>query len=333
MGSERCLPSRSHRWNYENMQRVLNPTAFCGKNGPMTMIQCSVGITAHNEAANIGKLLDLMLAQSLQQVAIVEILVVASGCTDDTEAIVRDYARRYGRVRLLVQAEREGKASAINLYLREAVGEVLVLSSADLQPELDVVELLVRPFADPEMGMSNCRPVPVNDKDTFMGFAAHLLWDLHHVINKSGGFKAGEMIAFRKAFTRIPQHTAVDEASIEPIIRGQGYHVQYLPEAIVYNKGPDTVADFLRQRRRIYAGHLDVRDTLGYTVSTMSAATVVKALLRHLDWRPRPFVWTLAVVGLEVYGRYLGWRDYKNKRNHTVWEIATTTKTLSKQKE
>ncbi len=296
----------------------------------MSKIVCSVGITAHNEEANIGKLLDLMLVQELQSAIIAEILVVASGCTDRTEEIVRDYTKRDGRIRLLVQARREGKASAINLFLQEASANVLVLTSADLQPVRDVVEQLVRPFADPELGMTNCRPMPVNDKATFMGFAAHLLWDLHHAINLSGGFKAGEMIAFRKAFTRIPQHTAVDEASIEPIMRGQGYRVQYIPEATVYNKGPDTVADFLRQRRRIYAGHLEVRDSLGYAVSTMSGTTIAHALLRHLDWRPRPFFWTLAVGGLEIYGRFLGWRDYKNKRNHTVWEIATTTKELTK---
>jgi hypothetical protein len=38
----------------------------------------------------------------------------------------------------------------------------------------------------------------------------------------------------------------------------------------------------------------------------------------------------MAVVGLEVYGRYLGRRDYKNRRDHTVWEIATSTKELSR---
>jgi poly-beta-1,6-N-acetyl-D-glucosamine synthase len=294
----------------------------------MSKVTCSVGVTAHNEEANIGQLLHLLLAQQLQEVIMAEILVVASGCTDGTEAVVREYAQRDSRIRLLVQERREGKASAINLFMREAGQEVLLLSSADLQPELDVVEKLVRPFADPELGMTNCRPTPVNDKATFMGFAAHLLWDLHHLINASGGFKAGEMIAFRKAFTRIPQHTAVDEASIEPILRGQGYRMQYVADAVVYNKGPETGADFLRQRRRIYAGHLEVRDSLGYAVSTMSGATILRTLLRHLDWRPRPLWWTIRVVALEVYGRFLGWRDYKNKRSHTVWEVATSTKQL-----
>lgn len=303
------------------------------KVGMEDKIVCSICITAHNEEANIGKLLDLVLNQQLEQVEIGEILVVASGCTDNTEDIVRQYEQKDGRIRLLVQERREGKASAINLYIREAREDVLVLSSADLQPELDVVEKLVRPFTDPEMGMSNCRPVPVNDKETFMGFVAHLLWDLHHIINERGGFKAGEMIAFRNAFVRIPQHTAVDEASIEPLIRGQGYYVTYIPDAIVHNKGPETAADFLRQRRRIYAGHLEVREMLGYAVSTMSGTTILRALLSNLDWRPKALLWTMGAVCLEVYGRFLGWRDYKNKRSHAVWEIATTTKTLSAPKE
>ena len=78
----------------------------------------------------------------------------------------------------------------------------------------------------------------------------------------------------RKVFERIPPHTAVDEASVEPLIRGQGYTVRYVPEAVVYNKGPDTVEDFLRQRRRIYAGHLEMQHQLGYSVSTMSGTKI-----------------------------------------------------------
>lgn len=295
----------------------------------MNKIQCDIGITAHNEEANIGQLLELMLTQSLQTVTINKIIVVISGCTDNTEAIVRDYMDRHPQIELLVQEKREGKASAINLFLQHTDQRIVVLSSADLQPAQDTVEKLVAPFADSEMGMTSSRPVPVNDPQTFMGFAAHMLWDLHHDINLHGGFKAGEMIAFIKIFERIPYSTSVDEASIEPVIRGQGFKVQYVPDAIVYNKGPDTVRDFLRQRRRIYSGHLDVKQLLGYSVSTMSGGTVLKALLRNLNWHPRALVWTAVVVMLEIYGRFLGYRDYKTQHNHTVWEVATTTKQLN----
>jgi hypothetical protein len=137
------------------------------------------------------------------------------------------------------------------------------------------------------------------------------------------------MVAFRKTFKRIPQHTAVDEASIEPLIRGQGYRVRYVPQAVVYNKGPDTAEDFLRQRRRIYAGHLELERDLGYSVSTMGGLKILSLLLKNLDWHPKAFAWTWAVVGMEVYGRFLGRRDFKSEREHTVWEIASTTKELN----
>lgn len=295
-------------------------------------IPCSIGITAYNEEANIGKLLQIMCEQQLQTVAITEIIVVASGCTDRTEAIVQEFMTRDGRIQLYSQESREGKASAMNLFIKEAAEDVLILCSADLQPELTAVEQLIAPFADPEVAMTGCHPVPVNDKATFMGFAVHLQWELHHALNMSGGFKGGEMVGFRRVFERIPYHTAVDEASVEPIVRGQGYKVHYCPEAIVYNKGPENVDDFLRQRRRIYAGHLDLQNLLGYKVSTMSGGTIISLLLKNMDWRPKQLLWTVGVVGLEVYGRVLGHRDYKSgSKNHTVWEIATTTKELNRE--
>lgn len=294
----------------------------------MKLLSCSLGIMAHNEEANIGRLLGRVRDSRFSRVEVAEIIVVASGCTDGTEDVVRRVAASDPRIHLISQPARKGKASAMNLFLDQARCDILVLSSADLLPAEDTLERLVAPFVDPEVGMTASRPLPVNDPDTFMGFAAHLLWHLHHLINVEGGFKAGELIAFRKVFARIPPFTAVDEASVEPLIRGQGYTVRYEPEAIVYNKGPETVEDFLRQRRRIYAGHLEMQDRLGYSVSTMSGRRIAGLLLRHIDWRPKQLLWTVRVVALEAYGRYLGRQDYKARRSHTVWEIAATTKEL-----
>lgn len=318
----RKLPGVNHRW------RNAVVGAGGGILGAMTSIPCTIGIAAHNEEANIGRLLQRLQAQRLMTVAPSEILIVSSGSTDRTDQLVREAAAADPRIRLLVQERREGKASAINLILRHARESIIIISSADLLPEVDAIEKLAAPFVDPEVGMTSCRPVPVDDPQTFMGFCTHLLWDLHHAINLQS-FKAGEMIAFRKIFERIPYKTSVDEASIEPVIRGQGYAVRYVPDAVVYNKGPATVSDFLRQRRRIYAGHLDVEQLLGYSVSTMSGLKVLGLLLRRLDWRPKQFVWTWGVVALEAYGRYLGRRDYRRRRDHSIWDIAASTKNLS----
>jgi hypothetical protein len=60
----------------------------------------------------------------------------------------------------------------------------------------------------------------------------------------------------------------------------------------------------------------------------MSGWKILRHLMQNLDWRPRPFIWTWGVAALEAYGRILGRRDYKKGRDHSVWEIATTTKDL-----
>lgn len=291
-------------------------------------IACALGVMAHNEQLNIGQLLDAITTQPLAVADLRQIVVVASGCTDATEDVVRSWAARDPRIELVTQVRREGKASAINLFLGRARERVLLLCSADLLPGPGTLDAVVAPFADAEVAMTTCRPVPVNDRDTFMGFAAHLLWDLHHQVNLRS-FKAGELIAFRKVFERIPIRSAVDEASIESVVRSQGYGVRYVPDAITFNKGPETLADFLAQRRRIYAGHLGVRSTIGYRVSTLSAWKILGLVLRNLDWRPRPFLWTWAVATLEALGRLLGRLDYQRRRDHAIWAMAKTTKALA----
>jgi biofilm PGA synthesis N-glycosyltransferase PgaC len=289
-------------------------------------LMCSIGVMAYNEEADIGRLLQALLDQQTSDCAIREIVVVASGCTDDTESIVREFSARDQRVQLLVQPRREGKASAVNLFLRHAQSDIVVLAGADIVPEPATIQRLVEPFADPEVGMTGGRPVPVNDPRTFIGFVVHLLWGLHHQIALSRP-KLGELTAFRRVFSRIPSDSPVDEANCEPLICGQGYQLRYIPEAIVHNRGVETLSDFLKQRRRIYAGHLKIRREQGYAVSTMSGIRILAALLRSWRWDWRHLLWTPAAMALELAGRSLGWIDFHlRKRNHTIWSIAATTK-------
>jgi cellulose synthase/poly-beta-1,6-N-acetylglucosamine synthase-like glycosyltransferase len=284
---------------------------------------------AYNEAANMGRLLEALLAQKTRVACIDEIVVVASGCTDATEAIVEQFAAKDRRVRLLTQPQKEGKASAVNLLLRNTDCEVVILESADTLPLPETIEELVLPLQDPAAGMVGGHPVPTNSKDTFMGYAAHLVWELHHKIALRHP-KLGELIAFRNVFYQIPHDTAVDEASIEPLIVGQGLRLCYAPRAIVYNKGPERVGEFIKRRRANFAGHLYVKDTLGYQVSTMSSLRSASTFLTaaRLDWRY--FFWGPGVVALEGYVRLLAAYDYVFwKRKPYNWAAAGSTKNLA----
>jgi len=81
-----------------------------------------------------------------------------------------------------------------------------------------------------------------------------------------------------------PTNSAVDEISIQALITQLGYKLIYEPGCVVYNKGPLTVRDFLKQRRRIYAGHLKVRTQQNYEASTMKVSPIIEQLLSARDF-------------------------------------------------
>jgi cellulose synthase/poly-beta-1,6-N-acetylglucosamine synthase-like glycosyltransferase len=289
-----------------------------------------VGITAHNEEANIGELLEAMRRQRLHEVEITDIIVVASGCTDRTEEIVRQHAAQDPRIRLIVQEKREGKTSAINIFLAQASEKICVLESGDTLPHEYAIESMVRMFADPAVGMTGAHKVPVNTPEHVIGYLSHLRLKMEHQLCLEIP-RLGELIAFRKVFDQIPPDIAMDEAFVEALVVRRGLQVRYAPDAVVFNMGPETVGDFIKQRRRNYAGHLYLREKYGYGVSSMDSSRVVRLALGEI-WGALRLIWVLFALGtIEGVSRILGWWDYRiRKRNHVVWDIAWTTKEVKR---
>ncbi len=289
-------------------------------------IRCSVGITAYNEEANIGPLLQALLDQHLHRVEIVEIIVVASACTDRTVPIVKEFMARDPRIKLIEQERREGKTSAINLFLKAATAEICVLESGDTLPHEYAVEHLVRMFEDPTVGMVGAQKVAVNTPDHIVGLLSHIRLRLEHQLCLEIP-RLGEMIAFRKVFDQIPPDVAMDEAFVEAIVVQRGMSVRYAPDAIVYNTGPTSIRDFVRQRRRNHAGHLYLKHKYGYAVSSIQNRRVIKVVLREL-WGVVRFLWVLFLLAvLEGYSRLLGWYDFAIRgERHVVWDMAWSQK-------
>lgn len=293
------------------------------------MIEASIGVMAYNEEQNIARCLEAILSQKLNKVQIKEIFVVASGCTDKTIPIVKRLAKTDKRIKLLIQKERLGKSAAVNLFLKHAKRKIVVCAGADTIPQEDVIEKLILPFFNPKIGMTGAHPVPSDSQDHFFGFAAHLLWELHHQVALMSP-KMGEMVAYRKIFQRIPYASAVDEATVEPLIVGQGYLLKYVPGAIVLNKGTENLSEFMKQRRRIYSGHLALKTIQGYQVSTLGLGKTLIAWVKILRLDYKYLIWSPAVAILEMMARILGTYDYHFQKNkHTVWERVESTKNLN----
>jgi biofilm PGA synthesis N-glycosyltransferase PgaC len=290
------------------------------------MLHCSVGITAYNEEENIGPLLRAMLDQHLHRVEIAEIIIVASACTDRTVPIIREYAALDSRIQLIEQEQREGKTAAINLFLQAATTDICVIESGDTLPDAYAVEHLVRMFADPTVGMVGAQKVAVNTPDHIVGLLSHLRLRMEHTLCLEIP-RLGEMIAFRKVFDRIPPDVAMDEAFVEAIVVERGMQVRYAPDAVVYNTGPTTIGDFVKQRRRNHAGHLYLKHKYGYAVSSIQNKRVIKVALKEL-WGIIQLLWVLFLLAvLEGWSRVLGWYDFAVKRDrHVVWDMAWTQK-------
>jgi cellulose synthase/poly-beta-1,6-N-acetylglucosamine synthase-like glycosyltransferase len=287
---------------------------------------CSVGVTAYNEEENIGALLDSLIEQHLHQVEIVEIIIVASACTDRTVPIVHEYMQRSPKIKLIEQERREGKTSAVNLFLAAAQTDICVLESGDTIPHESAIEHMVRMFVDPNLGMVGAHKVPVNTPEHITGLLTHLRLRMEHELCLEIP-RLGELIAFRKVFERIPPDIAMDEAFVEALVIRHGMTVQYAPDAVVYNVGPTTIDDFVRQRRRNHAGHLYLKHKYGYAVSSIQNSRVTRIAMKEV-WGVLQLLWVLFLLAvLEGWSRLLGWYDFAIKRDrHVVWNMAWTQK-------
>ena len=290
---------------------------------------CSIGVFAFNEAANISKLLDALLTQQLNRIEIEEIIVVSTASTDGTDEIVSDYCKKNSKIQLICEPERRGKSASINNFMDHAKSDILVIESADTIPASDTIEKMVEPFFNEKIGMTGGRPTPVNDPATFIGYSVNLLWNLHHEMALISP-KLGEMVAFRRVFDKIPPDSAVDEASIEAIMREKELELKYIPDAIVYNKGPENISDFIKQRRRIETGHLWLKKTQDYSVVSQDKGILLKLACRQIRKHPARIFFLLGTALLEIWSRFLGWYDFKIlKKNPFKWDIAASTKDLN----
>jgi len=305
------------------LKKVRMPKGPSGKK-----VRVSVGVMAYNEEKIIGLCIMALLDQRLDNGVISEIIVVSSGSTDNTDNIVQTIAAKNPKVKLLVQEKRMGKASAINEFLSIAQGDIVIVESADTVATQETVRELILPFNDPSVGMTGAHPVPVNEKKGMVGYFVHKMWELHHRMALISP-KCGEMVAFRNVVPRIPRNTAVDEASIEGMFVANGYKLAYADRAIVHNKGPATIRDFIRQRRRIASGHRHVRATIHHEVSTQNPSNIIMHVFATQSWNPRDIYYTVFLIGIEAYSRFMGAIDYfLRDKNPYIWDISHTTKLM-----
>jgi cellulose synthase/poly-beta-1,6-N-acetylglucosamine synthase-like glycosyltransferase len=298
-------------------------------------LDVSVGICAYNEEENIGALLEnLLTQQSLPHNS--EIIVVCSGCTDETPSIVEKFARRDKRVKLILEEERRGKAPALNRILSLYRGEIFVHLDADHLPEPGAINMLLKHFHDPKVGaVSGCQ-IPIR-VDSFMGQINTVIWGLHNETQRYYHSKGeaqhlgGVLFAIRRGICdRVPEDIVNDDAYMGVVCRKKNYRIVFEERAIAFFRGPETIADYINQRRRVVYGHLRVKKETRVAPMILEASPLrdkIVIISRWLkkNWRALPYF--LAACFLEAIVNITARIDLrKGKHIHKVWKIAETTK-------
>lgn len=301
----------------------------------LILCEVTVGICAYNEANNIGNLLNNVFhLQNLP--ANSEVLVVCSGCTDKTVEIVQAYASRDSRLKIQIEENRRGKASAVNHILNNAAGEAIVFVSADTLPKTGSFSRLIERLHTPKVGIVCGNPVPVNSPSTLMGRLVRLLWDFHgHVfaeLNDSGLARhATEMFCIRKGIVdEIPADTVNDDAYIAVKTKTKGWLIKFDVQSQVSICAPITFQEYFQQRRRIIFGHYQIRKLTGessqYLVHLMPLhpfQTLKLALWLFKKYNP---LTTAAFLFTEFLVNVFAIADLNFGKTYSQWRALSSTK-------
>jgi cellulose synthase/poly-beta-1,6-N-acetylglucosamine synthase-like glycosyltransferase/spore germination protein YaaH/peptidoglycan/xylan/chitin deacetylase (PgdA/CDA1 family) len=216
----------------------------------------SVLVPAFNEEKTIGKTLESLQGSTHQRM---EILVIDDGSTDRTSEVVRQYAALDSRIRLISKPN-GGKATALNIGMREAKNDLVVTIDADTILMPKTINELIKPFGDPDVD-AVCGNIEVgNVHNILTGFQA-----LEYITAQNFDRRAFEELnaisvvpgatgAWRRhkvlAIGGYESDTLTEDADLTIKLLIKGGKIVYAPEARSLTEAPDNMRDLAKQRFR-----------------------------------------------------------------------------------
>jgi cellulose synthase/poly-beta-1,6-N-acetylglucosamine synthase-like glycosyltransferase len=186
-----------------------------------------------------------------------EIVVASDGSVDATNEIARRFAPR---VRLLELSPRRGKIAAINEGMRSVGSEIVIFSDANTFLEPDVVRMLVRNFADPDVGAVSGDVALIGERAA-LGRSEDLYYRyerwVQHAESKLGSMIGadGALYAIRRElFVAPPTDTILDDMAIPMAVVRAGRRVVYEGAARAFERGSETAREEFARKTRVIAG-------------------------------------------------------------------------------
>jgi SAM-dependent methyltransferase len=104
----------------------------------------SIIMAAYNEENTIKTTIDRVLAKTIPNLEI-ELIVVESQSTDNTQAILRQY-EQHDRVKIIWQKQPQGKGNAIREGLQHISGDFVLIQDADDEYDFEDYDALIEPL-------------------------------------------------------------------------------------------------------------------------------------------------------------------------------------------
>lgn len=226
----------------------------------------SVIITAFKEPKTIGKAITQMAKQKIAN----EIIVVAPDKETLSEA---KKLRKYYKEIVLLKDPGEGKPAALNLAVKKAKSNILVLTDGDVYVSDSSLEHLINRFQDKKIGAVSGHPVSISDKNNMLGYWGYVLSSIADDLRKDSIkkskriFCSGYLFAIRKElFPKLAPEILSEDGYISHKVYENNYSIDYSSESKVFVKYPDNFNDWIKQKRRSVGGYNQIKNLLGVNI-------------------------------------------------------------------
>lgn len=201
-------------------------------------------ISAHNEEKLITSKLE-NLAELIYPKKKMEIIIIDDASTDKTLEKINLFVDGHSVLEMYVISQQlwKGKARALNIGLKHAKNDIIIVTDADTILPENIVKSTMKYFSDPSIGALSGRHMPLNAKKNWVTESEEKYLNLMSLV-RLGESKIhstlrfeGSFCAFRKkAFDVFDEDTGADDSGTALKIIQNGYRAIFIPEAYAYGE-------------------------------------------------------------------------------------------------
>ncbi len=232
----------------------------------------SILIPAHNEALVIGDTLEAMCRLSYP-IDRYEVIVINDNSSDDTGKIVERYVEKYSFIKAIHTVPPlggKGKSRALNLGLKQAIGEVICVYDADNIPDSDAIYWLTAGLAnDLKAGAVVGKFRVINATRNFLTRLINIETISFQWLAQAGRwfwFKMatipGTNFAIRRSILDElggwDEKALSEDTELSFRVYNLGYHIRFFPSAVTWEQEPESWTVWWKQRTRWARGNLYV---------------------------------------------------------------------------